>query len=66
VQLEPDALDRATRAALEARGHRLQVMKHPWGNMQAILWERRAHRVSAASDPRGGGAAVVVPVEKLH
>ncbi len=66
VELEPGALSPAVRAALEARGHRLLERDRPWGNMQAVLWEVEAGRVTAASDPRGGGSARVVPVAELH
>ncbi len=60
IELEPGALDPAVRAELKRRGHTLVERDHPWGNMQAVFWDRRRHRVSAASDPRGIGRAVVV------
>lgn len=63
VQLEPGYLDGRERAALEEMGHRLDVKERPWGNMQAVVWDRRARRVDAASDPRGLGAA---RVERQH
>lgn len=56
---EPDAFDPATTRALSALGHRLEPVDRPWGNMQAVLWNRTTGRVEAASDPRGEGAAVV-------
>ncbi len=56
---EADAFDEHSVAALSAAGHKLQVAERPWGNMQAILWDRAADRVEAASDPRGEGLAVV-------
>jgi len=62
VQLEPGALDEETQAALRSMGHRLKVVERPWGNMQAVLWDRVTGEVGAASDPRGGGAARVEPV----
>jgi len=34
----------------------------PYGNMQAVIWERNKQRVEAASDPRGFGASQVIPV----
>jgi len=59
LQHEPGALDDSTRMRLEARGHILREQQ-PWGNMQAVLWERaRDGRVEAASDPRGEGMAAV-------
>jgi gamma-glutamyltranspeptidase/glutathione hydrolase len=59
VQYEPDAFDQAVIEGLVARGHRLVALEAPYGNMQAIYWDKKDHRVYAASDPRGGGAAQV-------
>ncbi|MBZ0072605.1 MAG: gamma-glutamyltransferase [Gammaproteobacteria bacterium] len=59
VQFEPGAFDADLQQALVARGHRLAPLDHPYGNMQAILWDRRADTVTAASDPRGAGLAEV-------
>ncbi|MFU8838033.1 MAG: gamma-glutamyltransferase [Thiohalomonadaceae bacterium] len=61
LYLEPDALDEETRLALIALGHQLEPLGSPWGNMQALLWDKRTAQVSAASDPRGGGQALVIP-----
>jgi gamma-glutamyltranspeptidase/glutathione hydrolase len=61
VQYEPGAFDRAMIEGLMARGHRLKALASPYGNMQAIYWDRRRRRVYAASDPRGNGAAEVNP-----
>jgi len=57
IQYEPDALPPEVIAGLQAMGHRLQALPGPYGNMQAVWWDRRAGRVSAASDPRGQGLA---------
>jgi gamma-glutamyltranspeptidase/glutathione hydrolase len=59
VQYEPGALGGGVSEALAVRGHSLQQLDSPYGNMQAIYWDREADRVSAASDPRGGGEARV-------
>jgi gamma-glutamyltranspeptidase / glutathione hydrolase len=61
VQYEPGAFDRAVIDGLTARGHRLTALDYPYGNMQAIYWDKKQRRVYAASDPRGGGAAQVDP-----
>ena len=61
IQLEPGALDEDLKAALMNMGHRLDEKSRPWGNMQAVHWNRRAGKVEAASDPRGGGSAMVLP-----
>ncbi|WJW75752.1 gamma-glutamyltransferase [Thiohalobacter sp. IOR34] len=57
IQFEPGALAPALQRRLEAMGHRLRPLDAPYGNMQAVLWDRRNGRVLAASDPRGVGAA---------
>jgi gamma-glutamyltranspeptidase/glutathione hydrolase len=59
VQYEPGALSAQTVAALKKKGHRLHQLRDTYGNMQAVLWDRKSGRVSAASDPRGIGAAFV-------
>jgi gamma-glutamyltranspeptidase/glutathione hydrolase len=58
VSHEAGAFDADAAAALTARGHRLEERARPYGNMQAILWDRARDRVLAASDPRGGGGAM--------
>lgn len=59
IQLEPDTFGDAIKQQLIDRGHTLKILENSYGNMQAILWERSANRVTAASDPRGGGIAIV-------
>jgi len=59
VQYEPGALAGGVSEALAARGHSLQLLDSPYGNMQAIYWDRDGDRVFAASDPRGGGESRV-------
>lgn len=57
TQYEPGALDAAARQRLTAMGHHLKEVS-PFGNMQAVSWDRRTGRVDAAFDPRGEGMAV--------
>ncbi len=59
LEHEAGALDLRERARLRARGHALLELREPYGNMQAILWDRRLRVVRAASDPRGEGRARV-------
>ena len=59
IQLEPGVLDEGTLRALRSKGHRLKELERPYGNMQAILWDKQEGRVLAASDPRGNGRAEV-------
>jgi len=60
IDAEPGAFDATTRRELERRGHVVVEREQPFGNMQAIVWDRRANRVTAASDPRGIGKAAAV------
>ena len=59
VQYEPEAIEPAQRLELARRGHVLTELNHPYGNMQLIIWDKAAARVTAASDPRGEGMAAV-------
>lgn len=59
VEHETDALSEDLAAALRARGHSLRPVLMPYGNMQALSWDRRTGKVHAASDPRGLGSAQV-------
>ncbi|KAF0190633.1 MAG: gamma-glutamyltranspeptidase [Gammaproteobacteria bacterium] len=59
IQFEPGALTDAEVAGLTALGHTLAPRSDPYGNMQAIVWNRRTGRIEAASDPRYGGGATV-------
>lgn len=59
VQFETDGLSAELQTGLAAKGHALKPLDRRYGNMQAVLWDRRRGEVSAASDPRGGGAAEV-------
>ena len=43
-----------------ARGHNLRVSRRSYGNMQAIMWDKRTSHVYAASDKRGEGGASVI------
>jgi gamma-glutamyltranspeptidase/glutathione hydrolase len=59
IQHEPGALSPAEQERLIFLGHRLHPLQQRYGNMQALYWDRQSGKVSAASDPRGGGSAVV-------
>ena len=41
------------RAALEAKGHRVEPAPRRWGNMQAVFRSNQTGTAHAASDPRG-------------
>jgi len=53
VEVEPEGISANWRAALESRGHRIQVVKRRWGNMQAVFKSKESGAAQAASDPRG-------------
>jgi gamma-glutamyltranspeptidase/glutathione hydrolase len=53
VEVEPEGYSAAWRAALEARGHSLEVNKRRWGNMQAVFKSRETGLAHSAGDPRG-------------
>ncbi|MBI2508965.1 MAG: gamma-glutamyltransferase, partial [Betaproteobacteria bacterium] len=57
VEIEPEGFSAEWRAALEAKGHRIEVVKRRWGNMQAVFQSKRDGRAVAASDPRGADVA---------
>ncbi|MGB0513573.1 MAG: gamma-glutamyltransferase family protein, partial [Wenzhouxiangellaceae bacterium] len=60
ISAETNALTEDEIAALEQRGHAVDVRARPWGNMHGVMWDRRDNRLSAAHDPRweSGGAEV--------
>jgi len=60
VELEPRALSPEERTDLRARCHVLEPLDQPFGNMQAIYWNKATGKVQAASDPRGIGSARVL------
>ncbi|MCK4951286.1 MAG: gamma-glutamyltransferase [Gammaproteobacteria bacterium] len=59
VQLEPDSLSDSEQQALRKKGHKLRLLENTYGNMHAIIWDKKKNRVQAASDPRGTGLAQV-------
>jgi len=59
VQFEPGALTADEITELTRLGHQLKPLKHTYGNMQGVYWNKKAAAVSAASDLRGIGKAVV-------
>lgn len=66
VMYEAAAFSPEIEAALMQRGHQLKRQSSPtgggrsaYGNMQAVVWDQTANRVSAYSDDRGIGEAVV-------
>jgi gamma-glutamyltranspeptidase/glutathione hydrolase len=58
IEFEAGALKSELQQQLRAMGHSLKPLKRKYGNMQAILWQKDSGKVTAASDPRGVGAAI--------
>ncbi|MBA1273714.1 gamma-glutamyltransferase [Stutzerimonas azotifigens] len=62
VEYEVGAFDAGQINALEALGHRLKPMERAYGNQQVLHWDKRSGRLDAASDPRGVGRSLLVPI----
>jgi len=59
IQHEPNTFSAAEVNALESKGHKLKNIGREYGNMQAILWDKKTGEVTAASDPRAFGESQV-------
>jgi len=59
IQHEPNTFSAAEINALESKGHKLKNIGREYGNMQAILWNKKSGEVTAASDPRAFGQSQV-------
>ncbi len=59
IEHEPSAFSDKLTDELKTKGHRLVSVGRHYGNMQAILWDKSAGVLTAASDPRGTGLATV-------
>ncbi len=59
VQYEPGAIAPLAELLLMDMGYELKELEGRFGNLQAIYWDKTQGTVRAASDPRGGGSAVV-------
>ncbi len=61
IEYEASAFSSTDIKALESLGHHLKVVPHPYGDMHAVLLDKTTKSLSAASDKRGEGSAVVMP-----
>ena len=59
VEYEKGALTANELLGLAAMGHQLKEARYSYGDMQAVQWNRTTHQLTAASDRRGEGRAVV-------
>ena len=58
---EPKFWDQKQQTVLQGKGHKLNQANNPWGNMQLVVWDKKKSKMSAASDKRGVGEALVIP-----
>ncbi|MGB1091714.1 MAG: gamma-glutamyltransferase [Oceanobacter sp.] len=63
IQHEPGALAESVKSELAAKGHEFREIGRLYGNMQAILLNRKTGEVSAAADPRGIGSARTIRMD---
>ncbi len=59
LEYEKGALATNELAGLAAMGHQLKEARYNYGDMQAVQWNKTTHQLTAASDRRGEGRAVV-------
>jgi gamma-glutamyltranspeptidase/glutathione hydrolase len=64
VFFERNAFTEDEQRRLAAMGHTLRVSRRNYGNMHAIMWDRRTNHVYAASDKRGEGEARLMKGQK--
>lgn len=57
ISAELNAIDANTLAALEAKGHTVNVRDRSWGNMQVVVWNLVTGEVQAGSDARWQGVS---------
>lgn len=59
IQYEPATFSADTLKTLEQLGHSLKALENSYGNMHVVIWDKKENKVTAASDKRGEGLAVV-------
>ncbi|MDP1665229.1 MAG: gamma-glutamyltransferase [Methylobacter sp.] len=59
VEYEKGAMTANELIGLAAMGHQLKEARYSYGDMQAVQWNKTTHQLTAASDRRGEGRAVV-------
>jgi gamma-glutamyltranspeptidase/glutathione hydrolase len=59
VEYEKDAMTANELTTLAAMGHTMKEARYRYGDMQAVQWNKITHALTAASDPRGEGRAVI-------
>lgn len=61
IQFEKHALSDDVQQTLIKKGHALKEINYRYGNMQVISKYKQNNKITAASDPRGEGLAIVKP-----
>ena len=59
IQYEPNTFSEKTLKILNELGHQLKPLDNTFGNMQVVIWDKIENKVTAASDARGEGEAIV-------
>lgn len=59
ISYEPDLFDEAMITVLFELGHEAEMLDSSYGNMHAVVLDRKSKQLDAASDQRGGGKAMV-------
>jgi len=52
ISAESGALDAATVSALQAMGHTVNAAEPIWGDVETVMWDKRANTLSGGTDPR--------------
>lgn len=63
VMYEQGSISAKELKLLKAMGYKFNFVFTEYGDMQAVLWNKKTNRLSAASDPRGVGSAKVVRIQ---
>ena len=58
IEIEPEGFEPEILAQLSSVGHKVDIGKRRWGNMQAVFFDKKTGQTEVANDPRGiGGLA---------
>ena len=58
IEVEPEEFEPDLLAQLSGIGHKVDVAKRRWGNMQAVFFDKKTRQTQIGNDPRGiGGLA---------
>lgn len=58
IEVEPERFEPELLAQLSALGHKVDIAKRRWGNMQAVFFDKKTRQTQVGNDPRGiGGLA---------